>query len=105
MADLQKKVQEILWQETQRRCPAWDRLVSRPGRDVSEMEFVSRFWGYAFGVAYGIARTENPDESDGAIATLAYDVAHDLFKEDDLHGLDLVRAFEAGKAPKDAVTV
>lgn len=105
MADLREKVRTILWEETSTdRTLAWDRLVSRPDRGVSEMEHISRFWGFAFGLAYGIARGEDPHESAEDVATRAYEIAHDLFKDDDLHGLDFIRALEAGKSPVDAVS-
>lgn len=101
MTDLREKVRTILWEETPSgREWAWDRLTSMPDRDVGELEFVSRFWGYA----YGYARGEDPHESNEDVATRAYGVALDLFKDESLHGFDFIRALEAGKAATDAVT-
>jgi hypothetical protein len=98
--ELRAKVHAIVWEETPTGGTwAWERLISRPGRDTEELEYVSRLWGYVFGVAYGIARGENAREMNEDCATRAYDVAFDLFSNEDeglLDGLERVRAMEAG---------
>ena len=60
-AELKAKVRATLWEETPMGATwAWERLVSRPERDVGDLEYVSRLWGYVFGMAYGIARARIP---------------------------------------------
>ena len=96
---LKKAVKEIAFEETPiGQKWAWDRLTDYPPRDVLEPEFTSRFWGYVYGLAYGIARTSNPSKSHEAVASMALDAALEVFKDDSLHGLDFIRAAEAGKA-------
>jgi len=98
--ELRSKVKAIVWEETPTgRTWAWERLTSRPGREVSELEYVSRLWGFVFGTAYAIAKGEDAYESNEDCATRAYAVAFDLFTDEDealLDGFERVRAAEAG---------
>lgn len=101
-AELKAKVRATLWEETPMGATwAWERLVSRPERDVGDLEYVSRLWGYVFGMAYGIARGENPYESNEDCSTRAYLAAYDLFAnegDDLIDGIERIRAAEAGLA-------
>jgi hypothetical protein len=78
--ELRSKVWTVVWEETPIGGTwAWERLTSRPDREVSEMEHISRLWGFVFGAAYAIAMGEDAYESNEARATRAYAVAYDLF--------------------------
>jgi hypothetical protein len=46
-----------------------------PGLPLSELQCDLRDWGLYFGVAYGIARSEDPYEPNGRVAARAYDAA------------------------------
>ena len=101
-AELRAKVHAVLWEETPMGSTwAWEHLVSRPDRDPADSEYVARLWGYVFGLAYGIARGENPYESNEGCASRAYMVAFDLFTNEDeglLNSFERIRAAEAGMA-------
>ncbi|MEZ5078211.1 MAG: hypothetical protein R2725_12315 [Solirubrobacterales bacterium] len=78
---LKARVRAILYEEAPGpRKLAWDRLTDLPTtRPLNEMEATSRLWGYAFGLAYGIARAESK-APDARVAKRAYDVALSLLE-------------------------
>jgi len=96
--DLREAIRAILFEEPPA-APAWEKLVSIPKtRGVTENEAVSRLWGFAYGLAYGIVKFEHAGLAfDKEAAERAFDAAYGLFQLEELLGLELVRLFEAGK--------
>jgi hypothetical protein len=50
-----------------------------PGVPMEEADLDLRDWGFYYGVAYGIARGEDPYEDNGSAAKRAFDAALEVF--------------------------
>jgi hypothetical protein len=50
-----------------------------PGVAMKAEDLDLRDWGFYYGVAYGIARGENPYETNGSVAERAFDAALNTF--------------------------
>jgi hypothetical protein len=50
------------------------------GKNLSEFESECRDWGFVYGLAYGMARGEDPYESTGSVSIRAMGAAIEAFK-------------------------
>ncbi len=102
-ATLTEKVREILF-EHEDRAPkrALDHVHARPDRMLEEHEYVSREWGFTYGLAYGIARSEDPDESNESVARRARHAADEMFDDSTFVALTWIRWAEDPQ-PSEAV--
>ena len=99
MSDLSSKVRAIAFEETPTGHRwAYEHLTSEPSEDLSQREEDLREWGYAFGLAYGIARGEDPYEANGSVAERAYMAATALFHDPAYSALTQIKRFEAPAA-------
>ena len=99
MATLTEKVRSIAWEETPD-GHEWvhDHKMARPEtRALSDDEAMACEWGFLIGLAYGIAREEEPSEPNDAAAARAREAADAVFMDDVYQSLNLVRRLEAGK--------
>ena len=69
--------------------------------ELSEFELDLGDWGFTYGVAWAIARTQNPDESDHSVAERALVAAGEVFREYCIGGEQL-RAANGNGAPRRA---
>lgn len=97
MSDLSTKVRAIVFEETPIGHKwAYERVISEPpAQDLNQREEDLREWGYVYGLAYGIARGEDPYEANQDVAERAYQAAMGVFHDPTFSQLAVVRRFEA----------
>ena len=82
MTSLTDKVSSVLSQDPPKgEDSALDglRVYPRHSDGLSEFEFDCRDWGFVFGVAYGVARSENPFEPNDELIERALLAARDAY--------------------------
>ena len=67
---------------------------------VEESENAFREWGFTYGLAYGIARGEDPEESDELTARRAREAADAVFRDDAFQWLVFIRWAEDPAGPE-----
>jgi len=98
MSDLATTVRAIAFEETPTGHKwAYEHLTSQPGEPLSDRGRDLREWGYLYGLAYGIARGENPYEPNAEAAERAYQAAIGVFNDPVLRNVGFVKAFESGQ--------
>ena len=71
---------------------------------LTEFEMDCRDWGFVFGVAFGIARGEEPFESDHSVCERALDSAREAFGRLTSAPIFTEDAFEKDRATREAAS-